>query len=245
MRRHKAARFGMGEAKKSSRSFSSTGILWDYDGVLVRSEEVKWRTAWERACAGEDRALLCAIRGVLATAEGRQLSRTALLDAALAVAREQGVMVRASREALLARFGEEVRHGVVAAGLVEGALEVLDALNNAGVVQYLISGTAQEDLDYTTAALGVAPRMCAVYGGRGEDKITHAKKAMAAHPSVTQWFAVGDQPADVRLAEAAGVSFIGVATEVNGWGEERVPPFPVVRALSEIPGLVCGSVASR
>lgn len=214
----------------------TVGILWDYDGVIVPSDQIKWRFAWEVAFAGEDKALICAARGILATAQGRHMPRGDVIDHVLHIADEQGISYQNDREFYLTRFGTAVQELIPQKGVIDGVMEVLNTLQKAGVVQYLISGTVQEDLDHTTKVLGVDQYMLSVRGGWGDEKIPHAREIVGLHPEITRWIAIGDQMGDKELADAVGAEFIGIASEFNGWWEQQETlPFPILRTAADVP----------
>ena len=220
---------------------ASKGVIWDFDGVLVASDEIKWRTAWYQAAKGAPPALLAAIRGMVQTGEGRRLSRHEVAKRALAVLSELGIAPRIAESALVQRYGNAVFDAIVKSGPRGGAVRALTKLQSAGIAQFLLSGTPQKDLEKAVTALGLTRYFTEVHGGTSAEKQEKAAALKKRFPAIRHWYAVGDQDSDVEMARAVGATFIGVRTKHNAW-DAHTTSFPTVpeETLSDIPKIIMG-----
>ena len=196
---------------------SSKGVIWDFDGVLVSSDEIKWSMAWREAAKNAPLALFAAIRGIVQTNEGRRLSRHEVAGRALAVLSELGIAPRITRHELVRRYGDAVTAAIIKSGLRRGATRTLTRLQSAGIAQFLVSGTPQKDLEETIAALGLKRYFTEIHGGTSAEKPLRASAIKERFPSIRQWYAIGDQVGDIEVANAISGIFIGVRTENNSW----------------------------
>ena len=220
---------------------SSKGVIWDFDGVLVASDEIKWRTAWHQATKGVSPALLAAIRGIVQTGEGRRLSRHEVVKRALAVLSELGIAPRIAEPALVQRYGDAVFGAIVESGPRRGAIRALAKLQSAGITQFLLSGTPQKDLEKAATALGLMRYFTEVHGGTSAEKPEKAAALKKRFPAIRHWYAVGDQDGDIEMARAVDATFIGVRTKHNAWGADTAPFLTVPEeTISDIPKIVMG-----
>jgi phosphoglycolate phosphatase-like HAD superfamily hydrolase len=124
----------------------------------------------------------------------------------------------------LVRLSERIRHRTdLEAGRqpperfrVPGALEFVAALHARGVACYIASGTDETAVREEVALLGLAPLIVDLRGARedGSDaKLVVIDRLTAKHRLSTGELAViGDGPAEIEYAQAAGGLAIGVAS---------------------------------
>lgn len=180
-------------------------VLFDFDGVIAASHEVK-----------------CAAFAALFAAHGPEVQQAVVryhLDNGglprhlkLRHCREQiaGVAVD---EAGLAELGERfaalVYEGVLAAPLLPGVTTLRD-LADRQVSAFVVSGTPAEEMRRVVAAKGLDPFFLEVHGSpRAKPEIIH--DILARHRfTPDRCLFVGDALADYRAARATGLHFLGI-----------------------------------
>ncbi|MFC5909406.1 HAD family hydrolase [Streptacidiphilus monticola] len=200
-------------------------VLFDMDGTLVDTEGLWWQ-------AVEEEARKLGLR--LGEADVPYVLGRAVEDSAAHLAERAGGRTGADRlcAALERRFAELVRHQVVP---LPGALELLDALDAAGVPTALVSASSRPVVDTVLDALG--RRRFAASFAAGEtpetkpapDPYRAAVAALGADPG--RCVAVEDTPTGVASAEAAGCAVVAVPSVAE------IPAAPrrtVVRSLLDV-----------
>ncbi len=209
-----------------SMTRSLEAIIFDFDGVIVESLEVK-TDAFRRLFADRPEHVESIVRLHL---ENPGLSRYAKFEIIY-----RDFLRRPLAPDEMARLDRElsalVYERVVACDFVRGAPDLL-ARANRSLDLYLASATPQEELERIVQARGLAPLFAGVFGSpRGKPEIIAGilERGLAADAAVC----VGDALSDYRAASANGVAFVG---RVPG-GEPD--PFtglgvPTVRDLAEL-----------
>lgn len=183
------------------------GVLFDCDGVLVDSERITSRV-WAGLLT--DIGLPTTTEQSLATYLGNSMARC------LEIVTEQ--LGRTPPETLLPRFHEAVKVALAnEVTAVEGIVEVLDALDAAGVAYGVASNGEHEKMRTTLGATGLLARFegrrfSAVDVARPKpapDLFLHAARSLAFSPSRT--IVVEDSPLGVQGAFTAGMTVIGYA----------------------------------
>lgn len=110
---------------------------------------------------------------------------------------------------LAARFEGLVVQAIASAPWVPGAIELLDALDAAGVHTYVLSMSPAEELARILEIRDVSERFAAVYAYPcvKVDAVCDILAREDASPS--EAVMIGDSPEDARVAVGAGVCFIG------------------------------------
>ncbi len=210
---------------------SASALVFDFDGVLVESADVKTRafaTLYRKF--GEDIAARAmeyhlAHAGISRYVKFHHLHRTLL---GITLAEEEAV-------ALGRQFSALVAETVIAAAWVAGAREFLEA-HHRSLDLFVASGTPDDELKMIVARRGMQGYFRSVHGSPAtKHEIIH--RLLARHGiAPRRMLVVGDALADLEGATANGVPFVG-----------RVPagmasPFPagtpVIADLHALPALV-------
>lgn len=187
------------------------GVLFDCDGVLVDSERITSRV-WAGLLT--EIGLPTTTEQSLATYLGNSMARC------LEIVTEQ--LGRIPPDTLLSRFYEQVQVALANEVVpVDGIVEVLDALDAAGVGYGVASNGEHEKMRTTLGTTGLLPRFegrrfSAVDVARPKpapDLFLHAAHALGFDP--TRTLVVEDSPLGVTGAHAAGMTVIGYAELVS------------------------------
>ena len=184
-------------------------VLFDFDGVIAASHEVK-----------------CAAFAALFAAHGPEVQQAVVryhLDNGglprhlkLRHSCEQIARV-AVDEAGLAELGERfaalVYEGVLAAPLLPGVDRTLRELSDRQVSAFVVSGTPAEEMRRVVAAKGLDPFFLEVHGSpRAKAEII--RDILARHRfTPDRCLFVGDALADYRAARDTGLHFLGIVPE--------------------------------
>ncbi len=203
-------------------------VMFDFDGTLCDSVDVKTRAFYELYLDDEGPDLAAAVRDHHLSAVGasrydkiRHVERHLLgrpLD-------EERVEQRARR------FGRLVEDAVVAAPLFDGVMEFLEQ-RPAGTRFTVVSATPADELRRIVERKGIAGFFAAVDGApRTKSSIAreHVER-FSEHPHGA--VVVGDQPSDAAAARAASVEAV-LITRPAPWTApfERVDDFAEAAAL--------------
>lgn len=183
-------------------------ILWDIDGTLLTSG---------RVAAG---AFLDAVHQVSGTRpEGRGLDLGGRIDPEIAAALLRSVGADESqvpavlarlRELAVERRADFVQHVTPLPGIEQ----LLDALDDAGVIQTVVTGNVDVVGRIKLAAAGLVPPIAPDLGGFGDggrDRVEVARVALdhlaRASPAIgwQDCWIVGDTPRDLQCARALGL----------------------------------------
>lgn len=207
-------------------------LLFDWDGVIADTNAWKWGGAWREVFAGEPQ-LLVHVERVLAEDVEKRLNRHQLVEETIRRAAEAGCTPRLSPKEYADRFGEAVRTGTLRVGLFPGARDTLASLHAAGHRMYVISMTAQRDLEHAAREFGVEEYFIELRGMPGT-KPEHAKDISMLEPEDATYVVIGDGAGDRALAEQLGCPFIGVVNEWNGWANDATLAHKV-RSITDVP----------
>lgn len=187
------------------------GVIFDCDGVLVDSERITSRV-WARLLT--ERGLPTTTEQSLATYLGNSMARCIEL-----VTEQLG---HAPPDDLLPTFYADVKVALEQEVVpVEGIVDVLDALDSAGVPYGVASNGEHEKMRTTLGATGLLARFdgrrfSAVDVARPKpapDLFLHAATVLGMDPSRT--IVVEDSPLGVLGAHSAGMTVIGYAELVS------------------------------
>ena len=194
---------------------SCRALIFDFDGVIVKSEHIKTR-AFEALYREHGAAVVAAVvthheanGGISRRKKIRHCHRTLL-----------GIELDEARlEELCRRFSALVEDEVVNTDWVPGAREVL-ASHFGRRLLFIVSGTPQEELTRIIERRDLTRWFAEVHGSP-PDKATTVRSILARHrldPGAVLF--VGDAAADWRAARETGVRFVGRI------GDGRPSPFP-------------------
>jgi phosphoglycolate phosphatase-like HAD superfamily hydrolase len=195
-------------------------IIFDFDGVLVESVDVKgeaFRKLYEEeGKVVQDKVLAYhEVNGGLNRYEKIQHIEEVFLNRSID---ETGVQCKAKR------YSGLVEEQVVRAKWVKGAKAFLDG-HYKTLPLYVVSATPQEELRRIVDKRGMTHYFRAVYGApeKKYDHIFRILKEKDYDPG--RMLMIGDAMADYEAAEITGLDFIGRALPA------RIPPFPKGTAL--------------
>lgn len=202
-------------------------IVFDFDGVLVESVDVKTRAfaslyhAYGPDMVNKVVAYHLAHGGMTRAMKFRHYHETLL-----------GIPLTAETEAALAeRFSQLIEDAVVGAPPVPGAAEFLEKFSGA-LPLFVASGTPDEEVKRIIERRGMGRYFAGVHGA------PRTKGEILSHIAAERGFTpacmlmVGDAMADYEGAKSAGVAFIGRVPPVSR------SPFPSgVAVVADITGL--------
>ncbi|WP_069801298.1 HAD family hydrolase [Thermogemmatispora onikobensis] len=203
-------------------------VIWDLDGVIIDSAQAHFR-AWQRLAQEEGWTL--SEEDFRATFGMRNDRILPLLWGEMPPER-----IRALSERKEAYFRELVRQNPQSLAL-PGALELLQAVHEAGIAQALASSTPPENIALISELLGLQRYLQVLISGemveRGKpapDIFLKAAEALQVPPSAC--VVIEDAVAGIEAAHAAGMRCLAVATtrEPEALDEADL----VVRSLSEV-----------
>lgn len=180
-------------------------LVFDFDGVILESADIKTRAFRELFAAHPDRvdeivAYHEANAGISRFLKFRHIYGS-MLDRPLGPDEER---------ALGERFETLVVEEVVRCPFVPGSLELLQAYSGRCPL-FVASGTPDDELRRIVAARNLTALFRGVYGSpKGKSVILEEILAMTKTPRESLLF-VGDGRSDYEAAKAAGVGFIGRA----------------------------------
>ena len=202
-------------------------IVFDFDGVLVDSNQIKW-DAFFQVLGPEHRA-----RTLRALARGRELPRRVLFSRILADVGLRGRELEREVERHARLYSRHVTTAIVARGLFPWTLPVLRHLAPRYPL-YVASTTPQRELQALLRRLGVAPLLRSAFGWP-TSKVDAVRRVAAARAR-RQILIVGDGRSDRRAAIATGCRFVGITNRFNGWVVN--PSGNQIRSLRELPALL-------
>lgn len=128
------------------------------------------------------------------------------------------------------RFSDIVLPKLMQTSTLAGSLEFILRVRSAGVPTYILSGTPHAELLHVVESIGIRALFDDVFGSP-PDKVTQLKAFTDSWDvSPESILFIGDARSDEADASVAGVTFIGVAAQHNGFTQGT----RVVSSLAEI-----------
>lgn len=203
-------------------------LVFDFDGVLVESVDVKTR-AFASLYAEHGPQMVAKVvayhlaHGGVSRFEKFRHFHQAFLNTTLSAAEEA---------ALGARFSELVEDAVVAAPWIPGALEFLEAFHRR-LRLFVASGTPEDELEriltrrgmrhYFSSTCGAPARKSAIIAGFTQNHTLDRSRVLM----------IGDSLTDYQEAMQAGVSFLGIASGTTQVLPQTVAVMPDLLRLAE------------
>lgn len=202
-------------------------VFFDFDGVIADTLAVK-RAAMAALFAPHGQAVQDAVvryheaHGGMPRQEKLRHCMTQIAGQAI----DDEALAR-----LVKDFAALVFEAVVAAPLLDNVMPTLQALQQARIPAFVVSGTPEEEMRTVVRHKGLAPYFQEVFGSpRPKEEILRQvlHEARFAPP---RCLFIGDALADWRAARACGLSFLGILSP------GRDTPFPTGTATAPDPGL--------
>jgi phosphoglycolate phosphatase len=184
-------------------------VVFDFDGTLVDSNEIK-RTAFLDAAAGSEGGAKMMAEVLADPAAG---DRYAVFDRFVARMRGSGFVGASpgfSAESLADEYTRACERRIAAAAEVPGARRLLEWLRERGVAVHVCSATPLRALGPVVAARGLSPLVDGLWGGPASKPENLASILREAGVGPGEALLVGDSDDDLRCAEEVGCAFVGV-----------------------------------
>lgn len=204
-------------------------IIFDFDGVLVESVDVKTQSFAEMYKPyGEDIVRLVTAyhleNGGISRYEKFRYYEEHLL----------GKSVCADNEKILAEtFSKLVKDAVISAPFVPGAFEFLSSYRN-DFVFFIASGTPEEELKEIVTLRGLDQFFIAVYGAPAKKEEIINEICMRHELEKCSVLMVGDSLSDYKGALAAGVHFVGRIIGNKMIFPSHIPVIPNLSTLYDL-----------
>lgn len=131
-------------------------------------------------------------------------------------------------------FDEYVQGRILEAGLVPGAMDMLENLSARSLSIYLNSGTATDALKRSAVNLKIDHFFSDILGSSTKSKVDNLLYIMRREDTKpANILVIGDGDSDVKAAKEVGCPFIGVANRWNKWDKDK-KTFPLITDLREI-----------
>lgn len=203
--------------------------VFDFDGTLVHSNEIKARGFYE----------------VVSGVEDAQEALVAIL--ARPDAGDRSAVFAALAADLSGRHGRDYDHcdwvsaytqhcevAIVAAPEIEGAGAALRALREAGIACYLNSATPEEPLAAIVARRGDLGPFRGCYGAPA-DKVENLERIATLENLVREEIVmIGDSQADLDAALAFGCQFVGIGRDLSRFATAPERLLPDLCDLTEV-----------
>lgn len=204
-------------------------IVFDFDGVIVPSEEIKVKGyEWMFSEHGEEVPLdaIREARSEFAEARGNRF------DIIRSIFQRLGHGDLEERTHMYAqRFGAIVQSRINALRVDTLVMQMLEKYSRTHRL-YINSNNPDESLRETVRALGIEHFFTEIYGSSHTKFENLRTISEREHVGSREIVFIGDGEGDRKAAEEFGCSFVGVGTNLNGWREGE-QPFPVMSSLSE------------
>jgi phosphoglycolate phosphatase-like HAD superfamily hydrolase len=206
-------------------------VVFDFDGVLIDSNDVKYGTfLW---LFPQDEQSQHVVRSILE--RHRESSRYDLLRAIVAEL-EDDKHTPEGRESMVAtlaeRYSDTVEATLLARGVDPSLRVLLEELSREGRTLYVNSGTPLEPLRRLVNMLQLRPFFRDVYGCEG-DKGENLRDVLTRERVMPyEVLAIGDGENDRRAANHVGCHFVGVRNPFNRWADSG--PFLTIDDVTSV-----------
>lgn len=202
-------------------------IVFDFDGVLVDSNQVKI-DAFVTVLPETEPQLRKLMKEMYDPGETRYEMFEAVLKKSGKSENEIPDLIKKYSE----QYNKIVQEHITRRGLAQEVLETLRGLQKSECILYLFSNTPLEALRETVNRLGILGLFKSVLGrprSKKENLRAVIEKERVAPVLVV---VVGDGESDRQAASELGCFFIGLRNSHNGWTE--VEKFPTINSIHEL-----------
>lgn len=201
-------------------------VFFDFDGVIADSLTVK-KAAFATLFASWGKEVQAAAVHYHETNGG--MPRHSKLRHCMEVLAEQEIN-EAELAALVQSFADLVFDAIVAAPLLPYVQETLQALLQARIPAFVVSGTPEQEMQTIVRHKNLSPYFQGVFGAPRQKSVIVGEVLKRCSFSPPHCLFIGDAMADLKAARACGLAFLGI-----------VPPggsniFPEEVAVSPNPG---------
>jgi len=203
-------------------------LMFDFDGVLVDSNNIKRDAFWYMF--DENSKLRDVMRGFVdKNPEATRYEKLNWLFDTLSKPEEE-------REAFVKKYSDQyntiIQKGILEKGIFEGAQDMLKQLSEKYPL-YISTGTPMKSIEQTLNTLGIRHYFKDIYA-KPMTKVESTREILNIHNVQAQEILiVGDGPSDLNAARETGCWFIGIRNDFNGWGSDEV--FDTIGHISELP----------
>lgn len=194
-------------------------VVFDFDGCLVESEEIKdeaFAAIFSEYPEKRDAIL-----------RYQDANRHLIRYEKFRIIAEEIVGISytdAVKEKLTQDFAEYTRREIVACAYVPGALALLTYLQSRGMPMYLSSATPETELAWIAQQRGIADKFTAIYGAPRNKAETLQLILATEVVTPERVIGIGDSLSDLKAARAVGAYFIG-RNRSDDFAAEGVPSF--------------------
>lgn len=214
-------------------------FIFDFDGTLVDSLEVKYRARFE-VFAEEPSEVQSIAERVIPCLKGKL--RSEIIRAVLKEAYPQKGTEELEQDVLeyVHKYDILVEDRIVQRGMFPGVKEVLEHLSKNNRL-YLSSGTPENTLRALVKRLNIEQFFLGIYGTNpdGSEDAQKAKLKNILRISASEQappsevIVIGDGVEDAESARVYGGKFIGILSDRNAWANSP-QTFPIVKSICEI-----------
>ncbi|MBI3274148.1 MAG: HAD family hydrolase [Candidatus Colwellbacteria bacterium] len=217
-------------------SFLPKILVFDFDGVLVDSNEMKYQAWLELFPHHQD-----FMRDVLST----MYYHTRFVILRHINERVGAPEEKQKKESWIRDYAEKynaiVGQGVSRLGCIPGVCEALEFLSLKYRL-FINSGTIEESLQESVRDLGISHFFVRVFGASRTKAENLARIMYQERASSHEIVMIGDGDPDYSAARHYGIFFIGVTNTWNGWANKE---FPLVSHIADITPIIKAHFAKK
>lgn len=209
-------------------------IVFDFDGVIVDSNQLKYDAFFELFPATDSRAQQ-AVKKILSAS--RESTRQDILKQIFINLRTESNQIEKLVIEYSEKYNQKVQTGITKNRLISGAVDILSKLQQSYSL-YIVSTTPQVAVRETIRNLGLDKYFLEVFGVPTA-KADNLKNIMdKENVGGSEVLLVGDGESDHRAAKKFKCHFIGLANKFNGWQDVD---FPLIHDLVEVQSMIDNS----
>jgi len=205
-------------------------IVFDFDGVIVDSNELKFKDVWKRLFSLSPEISYELIER--AKPRGTRYDALRFIAFEIDIPKEE---IEAWVEACANEYNDIVQEGIVETGLFSGVYNTLKELTKNHTL-YLNSATPTIALKESVDALAIGEFFADVCG-KPQSKAENLKEIITReHADLDTVLFVGDGEADRKAAEEIGCQFVGIPNKWNSWRDDS--GFPLIKDVAALPAFI-------
>lgn len=219
-----------------------TVIVFDFDGVIVRSSEFLKREAWQVVLASYGRAMRHFGEAEAKYGGGRGGDRYDVLRYVFEKLSEPTNKIPSLVETAAAAYNAHLQKRIAEVGVEPSDRKALQELS-VRYPLYINSATPDKELNQTIMLLRLHTIFKGVLG-RPSSKPHNLRLVLSReHATPTNMLFVGDGEHDYKAALEVGCHFVGYTNEWNNWAD-RENPFPLISSIPDVLSYVAAMPSS-